>query len=379
MKAVHFGAGNIGRGFIGVLLHEAGFSLTFLDVNQKVVDQLNANTNFRVIETGLGAVSHLVSNYSALNSQTQQEEAALAIAEADIVTTSVGVSVLKRIAPLLAEGLGRRTSNKPLIVMACENAIGASDLLLREVESISPPNAAKAIFANTAVDRIVPPQRNPDSLDVVVEAFSEWIIDSSKLGLETPTIESAKFVENLEPFIERKLFTVNTGHATLAYAGQRAGLSTIVQAMNDKNVKTLLDGVLAETSRVLVSRHGFDPGQHAKYVAKTMERFSNPDLDDPVVRVGREPRRKLARHDRFIGPAAYLAELGEIPEALLLAVEAALLFTDESDPDVAKLHIQLQELQPQEFVREVMGIEGSHPLAEQLTTHVKTAKMNRNS
>jgi mannitol-1-phosphate 5-dehydrogenase len=378
MIAVHFGAGNIGRGFIGCLLNEAGYDIVFLDVNQEIVDELNSHDSYRVIETGAGAKTHTVSGFSALNSQSQFDEAAEVIASAQLLTASVGVNVLKFLAPLIAAGLEKR-QGEPLVIMACENAIGATDILRDEIEKVNSAAAAKAIYANTAVDRIVPPQKPGLGLDVQVEAFSEWAIDATALGNKTPKIPGAEFVSDLKPFIERKLFTVNTGHATLAYAGQAAGANTIVEALGMPEVRGVMQGVLSETSQVLILRHGFDPAEHEKYVHKTIERFGNADLDDPVVRVGRQPARKLSRHDRIIGPAAYLAEMGIEPEALLQVVEAALVFKDDSDPEVEALHQQLRDSSAEEFVSAVMGISTDHPLATNLTRHVNNVKLKNYS
>lgn len=378
MIAVHFGAGNIGRGFIGQLLHQANYSLTFLDVNDEVVQELKQKSAYHVIETGAGAKTHTISNFTALNSNTEFDEAAKIIASAQVLTTSVGPNVLKFLAPLIVAGLKLRDSAQPLIVMACENAIRATDILKSEIEKLDSSLGARAIYANTAVDRIVPPQKEGLGLDVLVEAFSEWVIDSSDLGDKTPVIPGAEFVQDLAPFIERKLFTVNTGHATLAYVGQQHGATTIVEATKNEAVKAVMLGALEETSKVLIARHGFDAESHKKYVAKTFERFTNPDLDDPVTRVGREPARKLARNDRLVGPAAYLAELGTKPKALLQAIEAALLFKDDSDPAVAELHGKLESLSAEAFVEEVMGIAAPHPLALDLTTLVDQVKLKNN-
>lgn len=379
MIAVHFGAGNIGRGFIGQLLHESGYSLVFLDVNAELVDSLKTNSSYQIIETGVDANITEIRDFKAFNTNTEFDLAVEAIASANLLTTSVGANALKFLAPAVVAGLKSRSSSEPLLIMACENAIRATDLFRAEIAALDSEVLDKAVFANTAVDRIVPPQKDSQGLNVLVEQFCEWVIETSELGNSVPKIERALFVSDLTPYIERKLFTVNTGHASLAYIGQRHGCSTIVEAIKNPDVKNAVSRILQETSQVLVRRHGFDESTQAKYVEKTLERFSEPQLDDPVTRVGREPSRKLSRNDRLVAPAAYLSEWGIEPTGLLEAIAAALEFEDSSDPGVAELHKKLQRLPAEDFVSEVMGIADPHPLAPQLTGLIKQVKLKNYS
>src|SRR5690606_10920770 len=143
-----------------------------------------------------------------------------------------------------------------------ENAINATDVLLRDVAEAVPEAErervlARAVFANTAVDRIVPAQE-PGSLDVTVESYHEWIIDRTPFGGAEPDIPGATFVDELAPYIERKLFTVNTGHATIAYFGFLAGASAISEALALPIVEASVRAVLEETKRLLVAKHGLD-------------------------------------------------------------------------------------------------------------------------
>lgn len=374
MIAVHFGAGNIGRGFIGCLLEEAGYEVVFLDVNSQLVEILAGLESYQVIETGEAAKNHTIKNFRAINSATQTDQAIATIASADIVTTSVGVTHLRGVAPLIAKGLEMRNLDSQLLVMACENSIGATDILKMEIEQLLPGSASKAHFANTAVDRIVPIQAHDENLNVLVESFCEWVIETSGIVGPLPNIPGATFVSDLTPFIERKLFTVNTGHCALAYLGQLDGVSTILEATENHSTMRKLEGVLRETSQVLVSRHGFDESEHADYVRKTISRFKNPDLNDSILRVGREPARKLSRNDRLIGPAAFASENGLNYDFLLETVAAALRFTDENDPSVIALHEKMRDSTVEEFVIDVMGIHPSHPLSKQLTECVKNIK-----
>lgn len=374
MTAVHFGAGNIGRGFIGLLLHHAGHHVTFVDVAAPLIDELNAADSYRVIETGAGATTHTVTEFAALNSATQPGDVVEAIATADIVTTAVGPNVLKFIAPLIARGLEQRTSEKSLVVMACENAIGATDILRSEIEKHADSVAlSRGTFANTAVDRIVPLQPDGHGLDVTVESFCEWVIDRSAFSGEAPSIPEAHFVDNLAPYIERKLLTVNTGHASTAYLGKQRGATYIAEAMNNPDVRAAVTAVLAETTEMLVRRHGMPLAEQQAYAVKTLTRFTNPDLADLVDRVGRQPLRKLSRHERLIEPAAALAETGVTPTALLAVVTAAMTFDVTDDPESVDLQSRRHTSTAEDIARDVCGIDETHPLFESLVEAIRLA------
>lgn len=367
MKAVHFGAGNIGRGFVGLLLHEAGYEVVFADVADALISQLAEASSYDVHEVGENPAVKTVEGFRALNSAAQGAAVVEEIATADVVTTAVGPHILKFVAPVIARGLAARPADlPPLQVMACENAINATDLLHTEIRAAWDDSAgdldAVAVFANTAVDRIVPNQAPGQGLDVTVETFYEWVIDRTPFGGNAPSIPGATFVDELGPYIERKLFTVNTGHASAAYFGYGAGLEKISDAMADPAVAAKVRAVLEETKELLVAKHGFVEAEQEAYVQKILQRFSNPHLPDTVNRVGRAPLRKLGRHERFVGPAAELAERGVTPVALLEAMSAALRFDDGADDEAVELARMLSELDAAAVVERVTELPPTHPL-----------------
>ncbi|MEY2847396.1 MAG: mannitol-phosphate 5-dehydrogenase [Actinomycetota bacterium] len=365
MKAVHFGAGNIGRGFVGLILHNAGYEVVFADVAAPLIDALASTPSYRVNEVGAHPKTWTVDGYRALNSGTDEAAVVAEIASAEVVTTAVGPNILRFVAPVMAKGIRDRASGlPPLAVMACENANRATDLLRTEVLAALEGESAgwladRVVFANTAVDRIVPGQAEGQGLDVTVEDFFEWAIESGPFGGVPPVIPEAHFVDDLAPFIERKLFTVNTGHATLAYHGFAAGAATLSEAMANTSVAFEVAAVLAETTDLLVAKHEFDPADHDAYVQRTLVRFANPHLPDTPERVGRQPLRKLSRNERFVSPAAQLADAGSEPVALVRAMAAALAFTVPEDPESVELQSLLSSLAPEEFVQKVTGL-GEH-------------------
>lgn len=367
MKAVHFGAGNIGRGFVGALLAEGGYEIVFSDVAADLVSALEEADSYTVHEVGDGGRDIVVTGFSAVNSAEDPERVAREIAGADVVTCAVGPTVLRFIAPHVLAGIRARDPDAaPVQVMACENAIGATDQLREHITEVAGEEweelSPRAVFANTAVDRIVPGQPEGAGIDVTVEPFFEWAIERAPFGQAPPTIPGAHFVDELGPYIERKLFTVNTGHAATAYHGARAGFGRIADALADPDVEQKVARAIEETSAVLAHKHGFADEELAAYRATILQRFKNPALPDTVGRVGRQPLRKLSRHERFVGPAAEAAERGLAVDGLLDAIDAALAFDDPADEQAVELRGKLATQSPDAFTAEVTGLDPSHPL-----------------
>src|ERR687894_3296745 len=163
MRSVHFGAGNIGRGFIGQLLHESGYDITFVDVRDDVVEALKTKRRYDVVMADEAGEHISVDQVTALHSENEADEVTQRLAEADLITTAVGPSVLPVIAPAITKVLLERArlGGAPVNVIACENVVGASQALRGFVMEHVPDESAEAVeeisgFPNASVDRIVP-------------------------------------------------------------------------------------------------------------------------------------------------------------------------------------------------------------------------------
>jgi mannitol-1-phosphate 5-dehydrogenase len=365
-------------GFVAEFLHQAGYEVVFVDVMDAIIESLQATKTYTVTEVGdEGTTQTTVTNYRALNSKHEEAKVIEEIASADTITCAVGPNILKFIAPVIAKGLNARTASTPAAVIACENAINATDKLKDFiVAGLTDETKAKidsvARFANSAVDRIVPAQEPNAGLDVKIESYWEWCVELPPFkGVEEPKVEAIHYVEDLGPYIERKLFTVNTGHATTAYFAHLSNIGYIHEALKDKTIHDKVHAVLNETGDLIVSKHGIGEAEQKAYVDKIIARFSNPALKDEINRVGRQPLRKLSRNERLISPAAQLAEKGRPYTNLLHVIEAALQFQNiPGDDESVKLAEILKEKDADAATKEITGLEETHPLYKEVAAIV---------
>ncbi|WP_369310718.1 mannitol-1-phosphate 5-dehydrogenase [Providencia rettgeri] len=384
MKVIHFGAGNIGRGFIGKLLADANSQLTFTDVNQPLIDQLEHQQSYQVHIVGQENRIEKVQHVHAIN--TNDPKTIEYIATADMVTTAVGPQVLEKIAATLAQGIVLRNklnNQRALNIIACENMVRGTSQLKRHIFSLLPQEIHQWVeqhigFVDSAVDRIVPPMdaANDDPLAVTVESFSEWIVDQTQFIGNIPTIDGMELTDNLMAFVERKLFTLNTGHAITAYLGQRYGHQTISDAINDPKIHAIVKCAMEESGQVLVQRYGFNADQHQQYIEKILNRFANPYLKDDVSRVGRQPIRKLSPEDRLIKPLLGTFEYQLPNDNLIIGIAAALHFRCSSDPQAIEMAELIKENGIYQTIIELCGLQQYPHIVDKICAQYELLKLS---
>ena len=370
-KAIQFGAGNIGRGFIGAVLSEAGYHVVFADVNELVVNKINEDGKYTVAIMDTECTEQVITNISAVDSRSP--ELAKEIAQAQIVTTAVGLGILPRIAGALAAGIAERQAQgvtEYLNVIACENGLRASSQLKDHVYShLTDEQKAYAdeyvAFPDCSVDRIVPPIKSENPIDVVVEKFYEWNVERASIKGDLQ-MEGMNLADNLIAYIERKLFTLNTGHAITAYLGKLKGLGTIADSIADEEIYTIVKAAMQESGEGLVAKYGFDHDAHFAYIDKIIGRFRNPHLQDDVTRVGREPLRKLSANDRLIKPTMTAIEHGFATPNLVLGIGAALHYNNPEDPQSVQLQQAIAEVGVAKAFEQFSGVSADSELAAQV-------------
>ena len=348
-KAIMYGAGNIGRGFIGQLFHMSGYDISFIDVNMAVIDKLNADGQYPIYITEReGYREYLVTGVHGVNGR-DNDAIAEAIAGADIMATAVGVNILKFIAAPFAGGVRRRMQlgvEAPLNVIICENMIEADKYFASLIkENLTAEEAAyfdtHIALVEPSIGRMVPAtpkeiaEENP--LAVCVEPYCELPVDKNAFLGEIPEIRNMVPFAPFDFFIRRKLFMHNMSHALTAYFGALKGYTYIWEAASDAEVKLMALRALTESSRALSREYGVPLEELLCFSENLISRFENKLLGDTIERVGRDTKRKLSENDRFVGAARLCEKHGIAPMNILAGLAAGLHFAPDGDDASAEV------------------------------------------
>lgn len=335
MKALMYGGGNIGRGFISMLLSSSGYEVTVVDVVDTVVETLNKNGKYPVrIISNNGHTDIDVLNINAVDGK-DGAAVAEAIASVDIMATAVGVNVLKFIIPNIVAGLKLRKERglPPFNIIICENLMDANKVLEKMIkEHLSEEEQAwfdqNIGLVEASIGRMVPVQteemKDGDPLRVCVESYGFLPVDKDAFKGEIPNIKNMVPFSPFDFYLKRKLYVHNLGHATCAYLGNILGLEYIYQSIDKDEVYLIVRGAMEESARALSKKYGVALEEILLHITDLLNRFTNAALKDTCQRVGGDPARKLSPDDRLIGSSKLALEMGMTPAYIAIGAAAGL-------------------------------------------------------
>jgi mannitol-1-phosphate 5-dehydrogenase len=340
-KLVLFGAGKIGRSFIGQIFSVGGYEIVFVDVNAAVIEELNRKQSYQVCfinDEGKKCVT--VRNVRGVHA-CNEKEIVCEVATSGLVAISVGVGTLSQTLPLIAKGLLKRYSegnNDPLDIIIAENMVNAADYLRDELSKYLPSDYSLTQLVGlveTSVGKMVPfrlpGDEGSDLLKVYAEPYNTLIVDKTAFKNPVPKIDGLAPKQNMKAWVERKLYIHNLGHSAAAYLGYFyfPNLGYIYETLSIKMIFDQVKNAMLQSAAILIKKYPdeFTMQDMIDHVDDLLRRFQNKALGDTVYRVGCDLRRKLGAEDRLVGAIKSAVALDMPYDAILNALVCANYFT----------------------------------------------------
>lgn len=376
-KAVMYGAGNIGCGFIGKVFADSGYEVCFLDIDQKNIDAFNRFRRYdvRILSDDIDSREEVKNTY-AVNANTN--EAIDEIANCGIMATAVGVNVLPHIIGTIASGVKMRMSlnNGPMDIILAENQLDVDRIMRKMIYEKLDAKEQKWADNNlglveASIGRMVPPltpaEKKDNPLLIAVEPYAELLVDALGFKGEIPKLIGLKPFTPFSFYTKRKLFLHNMGHAVCAYLGWQKGYKYISQAIRDGEINSVVDRAMSAVVKALDKEYpqiSYDEINANK--VDLLHRFRNKALKDTVSRVAGDPLRKLRVDDRLVGAALYCLEWDIEPDYIVTGIVAALKYKNSKDEKAVELQRKLDSSGLDAVLKDILSVDVNSHLGQMI-------------
>jgi mannitol-1-phosphate 5-dehydrogenase len=376
---VQWGGGNIGRSFVGQVFARASYKVTFVDIDEKLIEALNSKGEY-VVETVFHDEVELIpiKGVNAINAN-DQKSVNQAITSCALMGVSVGKNVWPHIAKQLATAINARYKARkeaPLDIILAENIHNGAAFvasLLKEHLPQGFPLKEYVGLIETSIGKMVPIQTESDPLVIRAEPHNDLFVNREGFLNPIPEVADLRPVAPMEAYGDRKLYVHNMGHASAAYLGYKKypNLEYIAEVMEDDQLLDQVRQIMGQSTAILMELHkGVFTREELDYHSEDLlSRFKNRALGDTLFRVGRDLPRKLNWEDRIMGVILRGEELGLpwdlIGEAYLAALSfKALDNNKEPDKRDQQFLAELEGLSLREKIYKASGWSTSpHPQA----------------
>ena len=315
--AVHFGAGNVGRGFIAPLLQENGYHVIFVDSSIDLVEKINNQKEYKVTSYDSESTrDNLVEKTRALHTE-QDKQLKEILNRASLVTSSVGPNNLGLIANLLDKHIEEKVD-----FIAFENMYRASTYVLEQKDSLS----QKIQEHDVVVDKIIPLQ-NIENLNLIVESFGSIVFDQEQYTNKLIELSEVVRKGDYEKEFTKKLWLLNGLHVCLAYYGLSKGVEYIYELYEQKDHEEFIEKINSEYLKAYTLYSNQNVEEVLEYQNEINLRFSSKKSKDQTKRIARNPEIKFSKSERVHGPLKYLIKNGEEVSAMKEVLE--IIFNNE--------------------------------------------------
>ena len=340
-KMLQFGAGNIGRSFIGQLFSRSGYEVVFVDINKELVKELNKKRVYKLVikRNELPDEIILIENIRAIDGY-DKEAVVREIVDTDIIATAVGKYALPQIIPVIAQGIQLRYKKRgknPLDIIIAENLRNAADYLRKELKIYLPqeyPFDELVGLIESSIGKMVPLMKEADKkrdlVWIYAEPYNTLIVDKKGFKNPLPQVRDLWAVENIKAYVDRKLFIHNLGHSASAYFGYQydSEMTFIYEALEVPGIYKTVRECMKQSAVALNKAYPKDLTLQdlQNHIDDLLFRFQNKSLGDTIFRVGRDLYRKLDKNERLVGPMLLAQRQGTPYNKIKRAFYAALDF-----------------------------------------------------
>lgn len=348
---VIWGAGKIGRGFIGDLFDAAGYQIIFADIELDMITKLREQGYYTIyhLKSEVEQKKRVISGYKVLHID-DTNEVHKALMETSLLAVSLFPAAFEETAERIANHIEYRMTKSnavPLNILICANIIHPASLLSELILQRLSENGKQyfetsvGLIETIVIRMAVTPKKRmleEDPLVIMTNGYEELTVDKNGFVTDIPDVQGIRITDKIEAEEIRKMYTYNMIHAVFAYTGKIYGLRTIADALENKTVMQIAHGALSEISEALISGFKFTKKQMDNWNEEVIQNMSNPILGDTISRVGSDPKRKLAVNERLVGPADICRQQGIMPYYLATAIACAYLY--DNPEDVSSIEIQ---------------------------------------
>ncbi|MGC3955401.1 MAG: hypothetical protein QM804_14335 [Propionicimonas sp.] len=365
-KVVIVGAGRLGKGYFGEVFEAAGWGVTYLDKDPRVIDALRDGGEIRV--TVLTTDSEIERRLTGFSSALVNDHAAVAevLSGADVVMLPLYPQDFAEAAADLAPALAEVARNRPdhrMSFICATNKNHIIGQIQRGFVDALPDEPTRAWFMENVVVRDSIVRRSTDaatswSTDLVTTAVAPLLIQGP-LHHDVSGVPWMEVRDNIEVLKDVKVLTINGPHATTAYAGAALGYATIPAASADPGIAELVARVKSAIDTAVLMEYPVTREElhDLEYLPK-----SKRELEDAISRVAFDPIRKLGRHDRLVGAALLCRKHGVDDDAVVEAIAYALAYSDPEDAASQRLAALRHRVGPRAALAEVAGLPVDDPL-----------------